>query len=88
MRNPALIDTAEVTIETLYHLGHRHFLARLVAAIASRCFGVGSHGAWHLHSDLGECHRLRICGYACIHALARNAQMSVLAHYSSRPNAE
>src|SRR5450759_2464867 len=66
---------AEVTRETLYDHRRRCVCACRVAAIAARRVGVGSHGEWQHHSVLGECHRLRSCGYACIHALARNAHI-------------
>ena len=68
--NLALIDTVEVTIETLYQHRRHRFLACRVAATAPRRFGVGYHGEWHLHSFLGERHCLRSCRYACCHALA------------------
>src|SRR5450759_2670391 len=64
---------AEVTRETLYDHRRRCFRACRVTAIAARRVRVGSHREWQHHSVLGECHRLRSCGYACIHALARNA---------------
>ena len=43
----ALIDTAEVTIETLYQHRRHRFLARRVAPTAPSRFGVGYHREWH-----------------------------------------